>query len=76
VEIVIVLFLLMIIQDIHEFSFYVTIQMYSLYSRALQKELKMNLISMSRTLEVIMAPNSRTLELKLIVMKKESNMNF
>jgi hypothetical protein len=50
--------------------------MYSLYSRALQKELKMNLISKSRTLEVIMAPNSRTLELKLIVMKKESNMNF
>jgi hypothetical protein len=50
--------------------------MYSLYSRALQRELKMNLISKSRRLEVIMAPSSRTSKLKIIVMKKESSMNF
>jgi hypothetical protein len=51
-------------------------QICSLYSRALLKELKMNLILKSRKLEVIMAPNSRTLKLKIIVMKSESNMKF
>jgi hypothetical protein len=34
------------------------------------------LISKSIRLEVIMTPSSRTLELKIIVMKRESNMNF
>jgi hypothetical protein len=46
--------------------------MCSLYSRALLKELKMNLILKSRKLEVIMAPNSRTLKLKIIVMKSDN----
>jgi hypothetical protein len=36
----------------------------------------MNLISKSRRLEVIMAPSSITLELNIIVMKRESNINF
>jgi transposase InsO family protein len=44
--------------------------------RALLRELKINLTSKSRRLEVIMTLNSRTLELKIIVMKRESNMNF
>jgi hypothetical protein len=66
----------MISQDIHGFSFLVTNKMYSSYSRALLKELKMNLILKSRRLEVIMTPSSRTLELKIIVMKRGSNMNF
>jgi hypothetical protein len=44
--------------------------------RALLRELKINLPSKLRRLEVIMTPNSRTLELKIIVMKRESNMNF
>jgi hypothetical protein len=66
----------MTIQDILEFSFLVTNQMYSPYSRASLKEMKMNLISKSIRLEVIMTPSSRTLELKIIVMKRESNMNF
>jgi hypothetical protein len=74
-EITIVLLLWMIIQDIHEFSFLVTSQMCSPYSRALLKELKINLISKSKRLEVIMALSSRTLKLKIIVMKRESNMN-
>lgn len=76
VEIVIVLLLWMITQDTHGFSFLATNQMCSPFSRALLRELKMNLTSKSRRLEVIMAPNSRTLELKIIVMKRESNMNF
>jgi hypothetical protein len=66
----------MISQDIHEVFFLVTNQMYSPYLRALLKELIINLISKSRRLEVIMAPSLRTLELKIIVMKRESNMNF
>jgi hypothetical protein len=70
-----VLLLWMTIQDILEFSFLMTNQMCSPYSRALLRELKMNLISKSRRLEVIMAPSSKTLELKIIVMKRESNMN-
>jgi transposase InsO family protein len=44
--------------------------------RALLRELKINLPSKLRRLEVIMTLNSRTLELKIIVMKRESNMNF
>jgi hypothetical protein len=43
---------------------------------ALLRVLKMILISKSRRLEVIMAHNLRTLKLKIIVMKSESNMNF
>jgi hypothetical protein len=54
--------------------FLVINQMCSLYSRALLRELKMNLISKLRRLEVIMALSSRILELKIIVMKRESNM--
>jgi hypothetical protein len=54
----------------------VTNQMCSLYSRVLLRELKMNLISKSRRLEVIMTLSSRPLELKIIVMKREPNMNF
>jgi hypothetical protein len=50
--------------------------MCSLYSRDLLRELKINLISKLRRLEVIVASSSRTLELKIIVMKRESNMNF
>jgi hypothetical protein len=76
VEIAIVLLLWMISQDIHEFSFLVTNQIYSPYSRALLKEPKMNLISKSRRLEVTMAPSSRILQLKIIMIKRESNMNF
>jgi hypothetical protein len=76
VEIIIVLLLWMISQYIHGFSFVVTHQMYSPYSRALLKGLKMNLISKSGRLEMIMDPTSRTLEFKIIVMKRESNMNF
>jgi hypothetical protein len=76
VEIALFLLLCMTIQDILEFSFLVTNQMYSPYSRASLKEMKMNLISKSIRLEVIMTPSSRTLELKIIVMKRESNMNF
>jgi hypothetical protein len=76
VKIVIVLSLWMIIQDTHRFSFLATNQMCSLFLRALLRELKMNLTSKSRRLEVIMAPDSRTLELKIIMMKRESNMNF
>jgi hypothetical protein len=53
-----------------------TNQVCSPFSRASLRELKMNLTSKSRRLEVIMTPNSRTLELKIIVMKRESNMNF
>jgi hypothetical protein len=75
-EIVIVLSLWMIIQDTHAFSFLAINQMCSLFLRALLRELKMNLTSKSRRLEVIMTPNSRTLELKIIVTKRESNMNF
>jgi hypothetical protein len=71
-----VLLLWMTIQGILEFSFLVIYQMCSLYSRALLRELKMNLNSKSRRLEVIMALSSRTIELKIIVMKRESNMNF
>jgi hypothetical protein len=71
-----VLLLWMTIKDILGFSFLVTNQMCSPYSRALLRELKMNLISKLRRLEVIMAPSSRTLELKIIVMKRESNINF
>jgi hypothetical protein len=76
VKIAIVLLLWMISQDIHGVFFLVTNQMYSPYLRALLKELIINLISKSRRLEVIMAPSLRTLELKIIVMKRESNMNF
>jgi hypothetical protein len=76
VKIVIVLLLWMTIQDILEFSLLVTNQMCSRCSRALLRELKMNLISKSRILVVIMVPSSRTLKLKTIVMKRESNMNF
>jgi hypothetical protein len=36
----------------------------------------MDLISKLRRLVVIMVSSSRTLELKIIVMKRESNMNF
>jgi hypothetical protein len=50
--------------------------MCSLYSRALLRELKMILISKSRRLEVINDPSSRTLELNIIVIKRESNINF
>jgi hypothetical protein len=71
-----VLLLWMTIKDILGFSFLVTNQMCSPYSRALLRELKMNLISKLRRLEVIMAPSSRTLELKIVVMKRESNINF
>jgi hypothetical protein len=71
-----VLLLWMTIQDVLSFFFLVTNQMYSPYSRALLKELKINLISKSRRLEVIIAPSSRTLELKIIVMKRESNIIF
>jgi hypothetical protein len=66
----------MTIQYILKFSFLVTNQMCCPYSRALLRELKMNLIPKLRRLEVIMALSSRTLELKIIVMKRESNMNF
>jgi hypothetical protein len=71
-----ILLLWMTIQDIPEFSFLVTNQMCSLCSRAFLRELKMNLILKSRRLGVIMVPSSRTLKLKTIVMKRESNMNF
>jgi hypothetical protein len=47
-----------------------------LYSRALLREPKINLISKSRRLEVIMALSARSLKLKIIVMIKESNMIF
>jgi hypothetical protein len=76
VKIVMVLLLWMTIQDILEFSFLVTNQICSLYSRALSKELKMNLTSKSRRLEVIMALSSTTPRLKIIAMKRESNINF
>jgi hypothetical protein len=66
----------MTIQDILGFSFLVINQMCSPYSRALLRELKMNLISKSRRFEVILASSSKTLELNIIVMKRKSNMNF
>jgi hypothetical protein len=40
------------------------------------KDLKMNLNSKSRRLEVTMVSSSIILESEIIVMKKESNMNF
>jgi hypothetical protein len=61
VEIAMVLLLWMTIQDILGFSFLVINQMCSLYSRALLREQKMNLISKSRRLKVIMARSSKTL---------------
>jgi hypothetical protein len=54
----------------------VTNQIFSPYSMASLKELKMNLNSKSRRLEVTMVSNSIILESEIIVMKKESNMNF
>jgi hypothetical protein len=61
---------------VDDYSRYTWVFFLSDKSRALLRELKMNLISKSRRLEVIMAPSSRTLELKNIVMKRKSKMNF
>jgi hypothetical protein len=44
--------------------------------KGISKRAKNELISKSRRSEVIMALSSRTLELKIIMMKRESNMNL
>jgi hypothetical protein len=72
-------FVLVVVHDYSRYTWFFFLSdksnVFSIF-KGFSKRDEMNLISKSIRLEVIMTPSSRTLELKIIVMKRESNMNF